>query len=149
MGVVSSTTMLMLPLLHTIISILQLLLVLHRGVVSYIPNIMGYWMGMTLMTRRRRIRRRRRRILWLLRLLVPNLKSSKPNPPDTSQMSPTEAKAAMKQYRKDCKISLTRSVWKPSNWQQQVIIVHRLRSRRTILEIRPHQSGKSICYSYP
>ena len=28
---------------------------------------------------------------------VASAKSSKPNPPDTSQMSPTEAKAAMKQ----------------------------------------------------
>ena len=28
---------------------------------------------------------------------------SKPIPPNTSQMSPTEAKAAMKQYRRDYK----------------------------------------------
>ena len=34
---------------------------------------------------------------------VASAKSSKPKPPDTLQMSPTEAKAAMKQYRKDYK----------------------------------------------
>ena len=48
-----NAVILLLLLLHTIISILQLLLVLHRGVVSFIPNIMGYWMRMTMMTRRR------------------------------------------------------------------------------------------------
>ena len=43
--------------------------------------------------------------------------------------------------------ALTRNVCNPSNRHQQVIIVHRLRSHRTILEIRPHQYArcKSIC----